>query len=855
MKICNQFDIAKSMFAPKSADSSVKLPAPCELATREKLLALMDSSYLTNTLSAIRTHMAKIMPETPEAERREVKEQVNALKRKLPIVIPLAHFTNGHRMVEEPVNYTLSPWSMIDVDNVDNPDELWQSLVKPRIEELRIVWVFNTPSTRGIKIMYLRPDGMDEAESQKWMAGKLGLNTYDVSCKNVARIHYLVSRDYCYLLDLDKMFDTDLTNKGYRPDSTEASTEPVSSTSAAVSEESQSGPIAKASAEPAASTTMEAPTEPAPSVEVDGPEPSLEYQGVPYSEYVDVYWQLHNGGSLPTKGDRDTLTFELAMAMRHITGFDVNLLDRIIPCYDGFSEAEKRKCIESAVSYKRGPMPRKMQEVINTIKRRHADRPDVVQALDDLEEQDMSFYFESLETCFASRGKKFPMGISDSFDGVQPSLRMVMLIGIGPMIGALATGVSLLVHDEPSKLNLIAYIVGEAASGKSKVDQLYRLWLYRIIKADDVNTKIMADWKALPKKKREEKPRPVVQIRNQPLRTSMADVLDHFNNADGKHLYSFTPEADQLSQNNRSGAFANVSVLIRQAYDGSEYRSSYAGENAVNANVAHVLWNMTLCTTPDGMRRAMPNVVNGELTRIAIASTPDNTFAPLVRIKPRSEEAKAAIMQVAGLLELMEGELNLPLLEEQSNRWLESVRLSTLMNGDDVKARQRFRVAVTAMRYVCCMMLCAYAEWLIARLDKRGKRALPKWAHGAETAEQYLRSHPTAVSEQVPKLFQTDEYLQAYNVIADYMVDGILYYFRPKLTAAYKSDDYMVGERKRAGSNDSVYERLPQEFTLEQARQAKGLNESDNAANQMVKNWCKQGLAIRIGNCLYRKLM
>ena len=845
------------MFTPKSTDSGVKQPAFCELATREGLLALMDSPYVSNTLSAIRTLMAKITPETAEADRRKAKEDVNALKKKLPIVVPLAHFTNGHRAVEEPVNYTLSPWSMIDVDNVDNPDELWETLIKPRVEELRIVWVFKTPSTRGIKFMYLRPDGMDEAESQKWMAGKLGLNTYDVSCKNVARIHYLVSRDYNYHMCLDQMFDPNLTNKGYRPDGTAASSiaaESVSSTSVAVSEGLQSGPIAKASAEPASSTLPKVSTESTATEEVGGPDPSLEYQGVPYSEYVETYWMLHNGGHLPTIGDRNTLTFELALSMRHITGFDVNLLDRIVPCYCNFSEAEKRRCIENAVNYKRGPMPRKMQEVINTIKRRHAHQPGVVQALDDLAEQDINFYYETLEESFRSHGKKFPMGISDSFEGVQPSLRMPMLIAIGPMIGALATGVTLLVHDEPSKLNLIAYIVGEAASGKSKVDQLYKHWMHNLIQRDDVNLAIMAEWKALPKKKREQTPRPVVQIRIQPLRTSMADVLDHFNNSNGRHLFSFTPEADQLTQSNRSGAFANVSVLIRQAYDGSEYRSSYASENAVNANVKNLFWNLTLCTTPDGLRRAMPNVTDGELTRIAIASTPDNTFAPLVRTKPRSEKAMEAIRKVAGLLELMEGELDLPLLEEQSNKWLEGMRLNTLMDGDKVKARQRFRVAVTAMRYVCCMMLCAYAEWLIARLDKRGKRVLPKWAHGAETAEQYLRTHPTAVSEQVPKLFQTEEYLQAYNVIADYLVDGILYYFRPKLEAAYKSDDYMGGVRKQAGANDSVYERLPQEFTIEQARQAKGPNETDNAAHQMVKNWCKQGLAIRIGSGIYKKL-
>ena len=803
MEVRNEFDIAQSMYAPKSADASVKLPA-------EKLMQM-------------------ITPETTEADRRKVKDQVNALKRKLPVVIPLAHFTNGHRAVEEPINYTMSPWSMLDVDGVDDPDKLWENDVKPRVDELHIVWVFKTPSTKGLKLMYLRPDGMDEAESQKWMAGKLGLPTYDVSCKNIARIHYLVSRKYCYIIDMAQMFDPNLTNKGYQVDVSQS----PSDTSAPSKE-----------AEEVAET-----------IEV-APEQSLEYLGVPYSEYEETYWEVNHDGRRPCPGDRDTLTFEIACALRHITGFDANLLDRIIPCYSGFTEEEKRKCINNAVNFKRGPMPRKMQLVIDTIKRRHADRPDLIQALDDLEEQDASYSYSAFEECFTRQGKKFPMGITDSFDGIQTSLRMPMLIAIGPMIATLATGVRLKVHNELGHLNLIAYVVGDAASGKSKADQLFQLWMYRLIQADNINLQIMADWKALPKKKREQTPRPVIQVRIQPLRCSMADVLDHLNNADGKHLYSFTAEADQLTQSNRSGAFANVSVLVRQSYDGSEYRSSYAGENAVNANIEHVLWNMTLCTTPDGLRRAMPNVTNGELTRLAIASTPDNTYAPLVLVNPRTDKSKDNIKRIAPLLELMEGDIDLPMLEEQSNKWLESVRLSSLMNGDSVRARQRFRVAVTAMRYVCCLMLCAYAEWLLSRLDNRGRRALPKWAHGAETAEKYLKSHPTATSTQVPKLFQTEEYLAAYDVLADYLLDNILYYFRQKLTTAYGSDDYKGVERKRTGENDSVYARLPKTFTIEQARQERGDDDAnDNAARQMVKNWKRQGLVAQIGRGVYCKLM
>ncbi len=835
----NQFDIAKSMFAPKSADPNLKLPAPCELATPEKLLELMDSHYVANALSAIKMMMGKITPDSSDAERRKIKDEVNNLKKKLPVVVPLAHFTNGHRAVEEPCNYVMSPWSMIDIDNVDDPKSIWENVVKPRVKELRIVWCFMTPSTRGLKIMYLRPEGMDEARSQQWMAGKLGLKDYDTSCKNVARIHYLVSRAYCYYMDIDKMFKPDLTNEGYRVDGSPVAnpipqTEAVKPRNVNPSHSEKAEPV---NAEKAASTKF--PTE---------------YLGIPYCEYEQSYWVVNNGGNRPCYGDRETMTFDIALSLRHIAAFNVELLNRIIPCYDGFSEEEKLKAITSAVNYRRGPMPKKMQDVISYIKHKHAHQPDIVQALDELGERDATFYYSSLEECFTSRGKKFPMGIRDSFDGITPPLRMPMLVGIVPMIGALATDVRLLVHNEPSGLNLCTYVVGGAASGKSKLDALYLTWMDRPIKSDDIALQVLEQWKKSPKKTREKTPEPEVSLRIQPLRCSVADVLKHLNRSEGKHLYSYTAEADQLSLSNRSGAFANVGVIMRQAYDGSEFRSSYAGENSVNANVKQVLWNMTLCTTPDGLRRAITNVTDGELTRVAIAITPDNTFAPLVKTQPRKEKSKANIQRIAALLELMHGQLDLPLLEERSNTWLEDVRISSLMDDDHVRARQRFRVAVTAMRSICCLMLCDYAEFLLRNLDDRGKRKLPSWANGAETAEQYLTANPLAIETDVPKRFQAKQYLEAYDIYANYLLDNILYYFRSKLAAAYQNEDYKGSERKRTGTNDSVYARLSVQFTVEEARRAKGDDATDNQAQQMVKNWKKQGLILQIGRGVYKKL-
>lgn len=74
-----------------------------------------------------------------------------------------------------------------------------------------------------------------------------------------------------------------------------------------------------------------------------------EYKGIAYTEIIAKYWELFNDGKLPQKGDRDTLTYQLACDLRHICGRNAEWLDEVIPCYDGFPLEEKRQKIHNAL--------------------------------------------------------------------------------------------------------------------------------------------------------------------------------------------------------------------------------------------------------------------------------------------------------------------------------------------------------------------------------------------------------------------------------------------------------------------------------------------------------------------------
>ena len=292
----------------------------------------------------------------------------------------------------------------------------------------------------------------------------------------------------------------------------------------------------------------------------------------------------------------------------------------------------------------------------------------------------------------------------------------------------------------------------------------------------------------------------------------------------------------------------DFSVMLRQSYDGTKYEREAKSAEAVNVHIERLLWNVCMCGTPDALYRVVSNYTDGFQSRIAIARTPDNTFAPL-EDKPYvlTDRQTERIQQIAHLLPLMHGEVVLPKLEAKGREWVERIRIETMMNDDKVRARQRFRVCVTAQRMTCCLMLCKVCETLIQK-------------HGLSGAEERLKQYPNLWKEMLLKV-QTPTMLELYDVIADSLIENALYFFRERIENAFASRDYggyLNGERLKRGKNDSIYARLDVQFTFEQATQqsiaVKGAGVTHNSVRQMLKNWRKQGLVVLTAEGRYRKV-
>ncbi len=579
---------------------------------------------------------------------------------------------------------------------------------------------------------------------------------------------------------------------------------------------------------------------------------SNDYLGIPYSEIIQKWWQMYNDGHEPVCSNRNTLTFELAVNLRHICGFDRNLMAQVIPCYDGFPEQEKMACINSALNEKITQMPKRLKDVLATIRQEklklgaakggnQEDNEALINALDEANAQDDLFYYNALP--------KMPLGVKDSLDAVGPALALPVITAICPAIGMLATGVKVAVHGKMNSLNLISYIAGDFASGKGSIDPVVDAWTSEVKDMDKMYQQKEDEWRAkkrAAKNKKEQPEEPKLPVRCLTLNNTVANLAERLANTEGKHAFSFTPEADTVAQKWKS-AMSDFSVMLRQAYDGTSYEREARSADAVNVHIDRLLWNVVMCGTPDALYRVVNNYTDGFQSRITVARTPDNTFTPLTdNLYVLTERQRDRIIQVAHLLPLMEGEVELPKLEAKGREWLEQIRLETMKNDDKVKARQRFRICPTTMRMMTCILLCKVAESLIQK-------------HGFQGAEKLLKQNPQAWKDLIVKM-QTPTMLGVFNVLADYQLDNALYFFRSRIEDAFSSKDYCGQspyDRTRRGRNDSIFERLDVTFSFDQAQQqsisVKGASATHESVKQMLKNWKQQGLISVLPDKRYQK--
>ena len=745
----------------------------------------------------------------------------------------------------------------MDIDHLSADEvELVAATAIDKKDELGLLMLERSARGGGLHLVFRRHPEMDQEANLRWASDLLGVE-YDAGAKDITRVFFATtSEDLPYLHE--DLFDNGECESFTGSEAAFTGSEATSANKEAASTASETTSETEADqTQPAAATASETTAASRPAnhpleagedakeqkdekgEKTASEEKPLCYKGIPYDRIIEKWWALYNEGEHPIRSNRNTLTFELAVNLRHICDSDPLLLDRIIPCYDGFPEAEKMACIRSALGEKMTQMPRRLKDVLTAVRQDMRAEPREEDDEETIAQDDLQYY-DALP--------KMPQGVRESISAVGPHLAMPAIFAITPAIGMLATGVRVLIHGKPSQLNLISYIAGDFASGKGSLDPIVAAWLAEVKMVDKGYLEAEEEWRArkrAAKNKKEQPEDPKYPVRCLTLNNTVANLADRLANTQGKHAFSFTPEADTVSQKWRT-AMSDFSVMLRQAYDGTPYDREAKSAEAVNVHIDKLLWNVVMCGTPDALYRVVSNYTDGFQSRLALARTPDNTFAPLSESLYRlTGDQQAKIMQVAHLLPLMSGDVELPLLEKKGRQWLEQIRLESIKNDDKTLARQRFRTCPTAMRMTTCLMLCRVADQLIR-------------TYGLQGAEVRMKEDPTLWQTLILDQ-QTPQMLDVFCVLADYMIDNAMLFFRERIETAFRSGSYVSSgkARSRKSKNDSIYEELADRFTTEEAYgvsvDIRGGDISNGSVRTMLSRWEQQGMVERIERGVYKK--
>lgn len=712
---------------------------------RECTLALfnqvVDSEQTARVCAEIEDALEKVR--RGEMKREEFDTYKQEQKKRLAIFTPHATFPKGRRVNEDAVPSGLS---MYDIDHIPDPRGYFQTIINERVGELGIVFAHVTPSTEGLRLFFVMPDGMNLEEAQRWMSDQLGDEHYDGCVKDLARCSFVVPREYILYLDEEELF----------------SLTPCPSPRGEGSSNSQK---------------LSLQNEKQRQQDISLPSPVGEGSGVrlfkdiPYSDIIAEWWR-RNGGE-PADGERNVKLHKLAVNLRAICDNKKDLLLAIMPkC--GLSETELKSIIDSACKESPKGISRMMTSIIDylTLTIDHAD-----EEMNDEEDNDNT-------TLPVAIKRSLPLGLKESVIGVPTNMQMPVLCAVMPIAATYADLVSVRYCDGfEQKLGLMSIILGDQASGKSVCKNAVDVWKRQLDEDDALARKREEEWKERKKNRKanEKAPEdPKVLIRVLPVTVSCSTLLKRFKNSCDHTLYSFGEELDTLRKTNGAGSWSSKYDIYRLSFDRGEWGQDYNSDQA-ESGVVKVAYNWTMLGTYGAMRKCFKsdNIENGLSSRILVAEMPDSSFAKMPKFGKRTLDDEAKIQEAVNILRKANGLIDTPRLRKAIADWVEEKRVEAAKDIDRVKDTYRKRAAVIGFRcgvifhllsgkakesQQCVDFALLMAEYCLKGQIKMFGETLLSQLENDNTTNQ-RKSRNKTVYEQLPPVFTKDDVQSFKNMV------------------------------------------------------------------------------------------
>ena len=606
-----------------------------------------------------------------ELGKEDYEEMKRKLKAQLPIITPHATFKLGRRKNDEAIPSGLS---IYDIDHIPDPRGYWEEKKKVLDNKLLgenkvsgskassildlIVLAHVTPSTQGLRLVFIIPEGMDIAMAQRWMSEQLEDKDYDSVVKDMARPSFLVPEEYLLYINEEELFKdrktAGLSGGGANllagdcksPERLADSNLPVNSNHKVLSsnlkvqsnENVQNNRFPGTNGDNAVSAGAAVqPAQPADSHPADdshlGPAGAhqaaggvaplevfpTEYQGIPYKNLVDKLIVLLGGE--PEHGSRNTFIFTLACYLRYLCDDNAAWIKQVIPTF-GEDQQRAFSTVDSACNRKQS---HRMPSIVRNAIRLVQEADSKAKADGNFDDEDFGdihnpeSYFYNIHQIPQKLPKLIKLLISKTPAIYQPAVSQAVF---PPLAAHLCQTRFLYIDNVEHEATLMQILCAPTGSGKESISQPINRIMADIRKRDAEQRERERLWKdecnskGANKDKRERPAGLVIQEVNIDM-TNPAFVL-RMKEADNHFLYAKINELNLFDA--LKGKTNQQFRIMELAFDLGNYGQDRVGTQSVTETVK-VRFNWNASCTPKKCRDYFRRVVtDGPISRISFAT-------------------------------------------------------------------------------------------------------------------------------------------------------------------------------------------------------------------------------------------
>ena len=583
---------------------------------------------------------------------------------------------------------------MLDIDHVDNPLEVYDALKANQELMARTALAHITSSKKGIRIVFTAniKDG-NLADNQIVFAEALGYKA-DQSTIDATRNSFAPKEEDILYINEELLFDyyDEEFDREYTPMYRDKKTQPLyhqfsADGSAAGTNRAKTAAVASKDAEQGRQDGSEVDAEPVP----------LMWRGYDVQSIIDARY----AEKLPCAADsnRHNESLKLATDLLLMLDGDKAQVQRIVEAQPWVKEiiderdenvsqtvASAADCVAQKEKKYASSLPSKaMLEAVKTATGRtyqeitKAQTQRAVVVGDD----DINRWLWDWGAQIEELSKDFPL-LKDITKGLKKNQYPAAMFVGGGLLMTLMTRCTYRFYHRPEelrRLNNSTLIIGDPASGKSFATRLFKLLAAPIVAADKVGKDAINAYREQMRTKgaNKEKPKkPKVVVRVHPARTSNAqfiqDMVNSVEEIDGQlmqlHQLTFDTELDNTVTVQKGGSWIDKQSLELKAFHNEEDGQAYSNNDSILQDF-YVTWNFIYTGTPIALKKKVneQNFGSGLATRLTCIPLPATNFEMMSRESNVDYDSDNRLKEWAEKLDRMKGELTVQKIVDELYDW------------------------------------------------------------------------------------------------------------------------------------------------------------------------------------------